>query len=127
MLPSVDGLVFAPVARAEHGEVDGSTRFAYHEQDGVVRASYSGGEIVHGRLVGTRSGDTLDFRYVQLNRSGETSSGHCVSLLSRLPDGRLRLDETWRWESREGSGTSAVEEVLPGPRRSGQDAMLTRQ
>ncbi|WP_051812860.1 hypothetical protein [Kitasatospora sp. MBT63] len=125
MLPSVDGLVFAPVGPAEHGEVDGSTRFAYREQDGVVWASYAGGEIVHGRLVGTRAGDTLKFRYVQLNRGGETAGGHCVSLLSRLPDGRLRLDETWRWESRGGSGTSAVEEVLPDPRRSAPDAMLT--
>ena len=113
MLPSLDGLVFSPTARAEHGEADTGTRFAYREQDGRVWASYQGGDIVHGHLVGTRDGDTLDFRYVQLNLAGTTSSGHCVSALSRLADGRLRLDETWRWESRPGDGTSAVEEVLP--------------
>ncbi|MER8184541.1 hypothetical protein [Kitasatospora sp. NPDC094015] len=119
MLPSVDGLVFAPVGRADHGEVDTATRFAYREQDGLVWAAYAGGAIVHGRLVGTRAGDTLDFRYVQLSQGGETSSGHCVSVLSRLADGRLRMDESWRWESRPGSGTSAVEEVLPRPGRAG--------
>lgn len=113
MLPSLDGLVFSPTGRAEHGEVDAATSFAYREQDGRVWASYQGGDIVHGHLVGTRAGDTLEFRYVQLNRAGETSSGHCVSTLSRLTDGRLRLDESWRWESRPGAGTSTVEEVLP--------------
>ncbi|MEV4561003.1 hypothetical protein AB0K51_28950 [Kitasatospora sp. NPDC049285] len=113
MLPSLDGLEFAPVARPEAGEVDRATRFAYHEQDGVVWADYRGGDIVRGHLVGTRSGDAVEFRYVQLNRHGETNSGHCVSTLTRLADGRLRMDETWRWESRPGSGTSAVEEVLP--------------
>jgi hypothetical protein len=113
MLPSLDGLVFAPLARAEHGEVDTGTSFAYREEDGRVWASYRGGAIVHGHLVGTRTGDTLDFRYVHLNHDGDTSSGHCVSTLSRLADGRLRLDESWRWESRPGAGTSTVEEVLP--------------
>ncbi|GJF31205.1 hypothetical protein KNE206_39050 [Kitasatospora sp. NE20-6] len=113
MLPSLDGLVFSPIARAEHGEADQGTSFAYREQDDRVWASYQGGDIAHGHLVGTRDGDTLDFRYVQLNRTGHTSSGHCVSRLSRLADGRLRLDETWQWESRPGAGTSAVEEVLP--------------
>ncbi|MFG2818584.1 hypothetical protein ACGFX4_04055 [Kitasatospora sp. NPDC048365] len=118
MLPSLDGLTFAPTGRAETGEVDTATRFGYREQDGRVWASYQGGEIVHGHLVGTRVGDTLEFRYVQLNQAGETSSGRCVSELSRLADGRLRLDETWAWESREGSGTSAVEEVLPARREA---------
>jgi hypothetical protein len=109
---SLNGLTFAPLDRPEHGEVDASTRFAYSEADGAVWAEYSGGDIVRGRLVGTRVGDDLDFRYVQLNRSGDTASGHCVSRVSVLPDGRLRLDETWEWESRDGNGTSVVEQVL---------------
>ncbi|WP_406281077.1 hypothetical protein [Embleya sp. NBC_00896] len=108
---SLDGLVFAPLDRPEHGEVDAATRFAYHEADGVVWAEYRGGDIVRGHLVGTRDGDRLDFRYVQLNRAGGTASGHCVSVVVVLADGRLRLDETWEWESRDGKGTSAVEQI----------------
>ncbi|MEE6257225.1 bifunctional helix-turn-helix transcriptional regulator/GNAT family N-acetyltransferase [Plantactinospora sonchi] len=110
-LPSLDGRGFRAVAEVAGGEVDTATRFDYRERDGEISATYAGGAIRTGHLVGTRDGNTLDFRYVQLNRSGETSSGHCVSTVSRLPDGRLRLDETWSWESRDGSGTSAVEEV----------------
>lgn len=110
-LPSLEGRTFRAVAEVDGGEVGTETTFHYLEEDGIVEGTYAGGVIVSGFLVGTRSGDTLDFRYCQLNSDGETSTGHCTATLSRLQDGRLRLDETWEWESRAGSGTSAVEEV----------------
>ncbi|MEU3279284.1 hypothetical protein [Streptomyces antibioticus] len=108
---SLDGLVLAPVADQAPGQVGTRTRFTYHEVEGVVWADYAGGDVVRGHLVGTRRGDRLDFRYVQLKRDGTTSSGHCVSTVGELPDGRVRLTETWEWESQEGSGTSVVEQV----------------
>jgi len=113
---TLDGLVFAPVADQAPGQVGTGTRFTYHETDGVIWADYAGGDIVRGHLVGTRAGDRIDFRYVQLRTDGTTASGHCASTVVILPDGRLRLDETWEWESREGTGTSVVEQVTePGP------------
>lgn len=111
MTRSLDGLTFAPVADQAPGQVGTRTRFTYHEQDGVVWAEYEGGDIVRGHLVGTRAGDRLDFRYVQLKRDGGTACGHCVSTVRDLPDGRVRLEETWEWESRPGSGTSVVEQL----------------
>jgi hypothetical protein len=113
MTPSLDGLVLAPVADQAPGQVGTRTRFSYHEKDGGIWAEYAGGDVVRGHLVGTRTDDRLDFRYVQLTHDGSTSSGHCVSRVVALPDGRVRLEETWEWESREGSGTSVVEQ-LPG-------------
>ncbi|MCQ4208521.1 MULTISPECIES: hypothetical protein [Streptomyces] len=111
MARSLDGLVLAPVADQAPGQVGTRTRFRYHERDGRIWADYEGGDVVRGHLVGTRAGDRLDFRYVQLRTDGSTSSGHCVSVVSERPDGRVRLDETWAWESQEGSGTSVVEEI----------------
>ncbi|MFD4591596.1 hypothetical protein [Streptomyces rubiginosohelvolus] len=111
MARSLDGLVLAPVADQAPGQVGTRTRFTYHEQGGRIWAEYTGGDVVHGRLVGTRDGDALDFRYVQLKQDGTTSSGHCLSTVVDLADGRVRLEERWRWESQEGSGTSVVEEV----------------
>jgi hypothetical protein len=111
MARSLDGLVLAPVADQAPGQVGTRTRFAYHEKDGEIWAEYAGGDVVRGHLVGTRAGDRLDFRYVQLKRDGTTSSGHCVSEVVELPDGRVRLDETWEWESQPGSGTSGVEQL----------------
>ncbi|MBO1333386.1 hypothetical protein [Streptomyces sp. VRA16 Mangrove soil] len=114
MARSLDGLLLAPVADQAPGQVGTRTRFAYHEKDGRIWADYEGGDVVQGHLVGTRAGDRLDFRYVQLKTDGTTSSGHCVSVVSELPDGRVRLDETWQWESQDGSGTSVVEELPDG-------------
>ncbi|MEU4271135.1 hypothetical protein [Streptomyces sp. NPDC026092] len=108
---SLDGLVLAPVADQAPGQVGTRTRFTYHEEEGRIWAEYAGGDVVRGFLVGTRAGDRLDFRYVQLKQDGTTSSGHCVSLVVELPDGRVRLEESWAWESQEGSGTSVVEQL----------------
>src|SRR5262245_52423968 len=95
---------------AASGEASAGTVFEYHEDDGLVWARYAGGAVRLGFLVGTRHGDRLEFRYSQLNESGETSNGRCSTAISVLPDGRVRLDEVWEWESRPGSGTSAAEE-----------------
>jgi hypothetical protein len=100
------------------GEVSAATRLVYHEDGDVVWARYTGGAVVLGFLVGTRHADRLEFRYSQLNADGETSSGYCTAAIEALPDGRLRLAERWRWESRDGAGESAVEELVearPGP------------
>lgn len=110
-LPSLEGRRFAANADTVGGEVSAETVFAYHEADGVVWAEYRGGAVVRGYLVGTRTGNVLEFRYAQVNTAHETSSGRCRSVITLTADGRLRLDETWAWESRPGSGTSAVVEI----------------
>ncbi|MEU6901125.1 MULTISPECIES: hypothetical protein [Streptomyces] len=112
MARSLDGLVFVPVADQAPGQVGRRTRFEYHEHDGVVWADYRGGDVVKGHLIGTREDDTVDFRYVQLRLDGTTASGHCTSLVTVLADGRLRLEESWSWESQKGCGTSSVEQPL---------------
>jgi hypothetical protein len=94
----------------EAGEASSATVFEYHKKEGVVWARYSGGPVRLGFLVGTRDGDHLEFRYSQLNESGETSSGRCSTAVSVLPDGRLRLSEVWAWESKPGAGKSVAEE-----------------
>jgi hypothetical protein len=112
---SLDGRWFRAVAEVDGGDVGPETMFRYAEEDGEIWATYVGGRIRRGYLVGTRDGDRLDFRYAQLSEGGQTATGHAVSRITTLPDGRLRLEETWEWESREGSGTSAVEEIPDEP------------
>jgi len=110
--PSLDGRIFADVTTAHAGDVGADTRFEYHEAaDGTVWARYAGGTVGLGFLVGTRVEDRLDFRYSHVTTDGATASGHCQSTIEVLDDGRLRLHETWEWESRDGSGASTVEEV----------------
>jgi hypothetical protein len=96
---------------ASEGEASSATVFEYHEANDLVWARYEGGAVRLGFLVGIREGDRLEFRYTQLNESGETSSGRCSTTISALPDGRLRLEETWAWETKPGAGASAAEEI----------------
>jgi hypothetical protein len=114
--PSLDGRRFRSVGGVPDGDVGPDTIFSYRQEGEVVHASYRGGTVRLGFLVGTRSGDELSFRYSQLRSDGTTATGRCRSRISVLADGRLRLDEAWAWESHAGSGTSAVEEI-PSPDR----------
>jgi hypothetical protein len=109
-VPSLDGRVFG-VADAGGGVATTETTFRYAEHGEVVSATYEGGTIRRGFLIGTRSGDSLDFRYAQLHTDGSTATGHCTTELELLKDGRVRLNETWQWESRAGSGRSIAEEL----------------
>jgi hypothetical protein len=108
--PSLAHRVFAPVDPGG-GAVSRETIFNYNEDAGVVSATYGGGRIRGGFLIGVRTEDTLDFRYAQLHDDGTTACGHCSTEIEVLPDGRLRLNESWSWESRDGSGESVLEEV----------------
>ncbi len=107
----IDGRRFTGVTNSADGEVDSTTIFNYHQEGGMTWADYAGGAVRKGFLVGTRTDDTLAFRYAHLNLTGETASGKCTSKIEVLADGRVRFNETWAWESRTGTGSSVVEET----------------
>lgn len=108
---SLDGRTLAGVANDEQGEVDEETRFHF-EQDGQrIRARYAGGAVVDGYLVGTFDGRQWDVRYVQLNEDDETATGHSVGDVELLADGRVRVEDEWAWDSKDGAGASVLEEV----------------
>jgi hypothetical protein len=108
-----DGRLFRSVANTPNGEVNADTLFEYHQSDDLVWATYHGGEIRFGTLVGTVESDgALTFHYTHLNTAGVQMAGHCRSIPTSLQDGRVRLDETWRWLTGDrSSGSSAIEEV----------------
>jgi hypothetical protein len=113
---NLEGRRFRDVTPEHAGDVGVETIFDYHESDaGTVWARYRGGAVRLGFLVGTRLDEVLSLRYVHLTTDGETASGRCVSRLELQNDGRLRMYETWSWESKPGSGTSVVEEVSATP------------
>jgi ADP-ribose pyrophosphatase YjhB (NUDIX family) len=110
--PSLEGRRFRDVTEQRRGDAGAGTVFHYHEQpDGTVWARYAGGLVRLGHLVGSRDGDTLDFRYSHVTTDGVTANGHCRSRIEVGDDGRLRLHERWEWESRGGAGTSTLEEL----------------
>ena len=108
-----DGRRFVSVSNSAGGDVDGSTRFDYRQRDGIVWATYEGGGVALGTLVATvGEGAVLDMRYAHVDREGTLRTGTCRSVPERLPDGRLRLHESWHWTSGDrSSGTSILEEI----------------
>ncbi len=78
-----------------------------------MQGTYQGGQIKMGSLIALCNAEgELDMRYQQINLNGEIRTGSCVSKPEILPDGRLRLHETWQWSTGE-RGSSTIEEI-PG-------------
>jgi len=99
-----------------NGEVDRETIFHYHQEDDRLRGTYSGGAIETGQLVGTVQEDgSLNFLYHHLTANGTLMAGECHSEPVPGEDGRLILQERWRWLTGDlSSGVSEVEEILDG-------------
>lgn len=104
---------FRPVSNTENGETSAETLFLYQQNSNILSCTYSGGKIVIGHLIGlVDATGNIDMRYHQVNEKGELMTGFCRSRPEILPDGRIRLYETWQWTSGDGSaGNSILEEV----------------
>ena len=108
-----DGRCFRPVANSPTGQVSSETLFQYTQTGNLLTATYSGGSIRHGQMVGlVKSGGELEFCYHHVTNDGELRSGFCLSSPTVLHDGRIRLEESWYWTMPERTeGQSVVEEV----------------
>ncbi|HMR85316.1 MAG TPA: hypothetical protein PKE30_19365 [Niabella sp.] len=105
--------VFKPVSNTENGETSSETIFHYQQNKNILTATYSGGKIKSGHLIGlVDEAGHLDIRYHQVNNNDELMTGICHSVPEVLPNGKIRLYETWKWTSGDQSqGTSVIEEV----------------
>ena len=108
-----DARIFRPVANSEGGDVNGETKFHYHQRDNIVWATYAGGSVVFGTLLAkVDASGNMDMRYQHVSVDGNFKSGHCQSRPETLPDGRVRLHEQWEWtDGAEGQGVSIIEEI----------------
>ncbi len=104
---------FRPIRNTDNGETSSETIFHYQQQGNILTSRYSGGKIKSGHLIGlVDENGSIDMRYHQVNEAGELMTGICRSMPEILPDGRIRLHETWRWTSGDGSaGESIIEEI----------------
>lgn len=110
---NLDGKRFRSVETTENGDVDGDTVFTYRQQDGLISASYAGGFIIEGHLMGTILPDgRLSFVYHHVDLDHRISAGECISTPETLADGRVRLVESWQWFTGDCSqGDSIIEEI----------------
>jgi GNAT superfamily N-acetyltransferase len=91
-------------------EVNNDTAFTFWQKDGMVAGMYAGGQIKVGELAGFVDGDRLHFHYEQYNLQNENSSGNADDIIEIMENGKIRLIDRWKWESRDGQGTCIMEE-----------------
>lgn len=109
---SLNGIKMHVVSTADGGEVNFATIFDFTQDGSIVTARYSGGKIKLGYLVGImNSSGSLQFRYTQVDNDGRLDGGYSTCEVSRMVDGRVRLLEHFKWESRQGTGTNVFEEI----------------
>ena len=109
-----NGRKFVSIENTANGEVSSKTYFEYKQEGNIISATYYGGEIVKGLLIGiVHENSCLKFRYNHINQKNEIRGGECVSTPEILPDGRIRLYESWKWLDAEATeGKSIIEEVV---------------
>lgn len=96
---------------ANRGVVGTETQLHLIQRGCRVVGKYTGGRIRRDCLVGRITGSTLRWRYLQREISGELHAGRALCELIVHPDGRARIVEHFRWETREGSGTNVFDEL----------------
>lgn len=107
-----DNKIFRPVSNTENGETSQETIFIYRQHDKILTAQYSGGKIKTGHLLGlVANNGEIEMSYQQINDRNELMTGICKSKPEILPNGKIRLHETWEWTSGDFSkGNSIIEE-----------------
>lgn len=104
---------FRPVQNSANAETSEETVFLYQQEGDLLHCSYLGGQIKKGHLLGRVAEDgAIEMVYHQVNREGELKTGICQSIPEILPNGKIRLYESWQWTSGDRStGKSILEEL----------------
>ncbi|WP_252732457.1 MULTISPECIES: n-acetylglutamate synthase [Cellulophaga] len=104
---------FKPIQNSENGETSSETIFKYQQSGNILTSEYSGGQIISGHLIGlVDNKGIIEMRYHQVNKKRELMTGECISTPEILPNGKIRLYESWKWTSgNQSKGKSILEEV----------------
>jgi hypothetical protein len=109
---SLDGVRMNVIKTDPDGVVNKDTFFLFSQEENIVSASYSGGKIKQGFLIGILNENKLIFSYCQLQKDGNIDNGQSACELSMSENGKLRLTENFTWASREGiAGINVFEEL----------------
>jgi len=97
---TLDKVKMNVIKTAPNGVVNESTIFFFSQTGNFVYATYSGGPIFKGYLVGTISNDKLVFSYCQIQIIGKIDNGQSECDIIFGENGKIRLIEHFKWASR---------------------------
>lgn len=93
-----NGRHFVPKSNTENGEVDEKTIFHYFQENDILWAEYSGGDVEKGFIIGKVAlNGELDFHYQHLNKDGQIRIRKCHSIPYIMENGKIELREKWQW------------------------------
>jgi hypothetical protein len=103
---------FVPRANP-HGVSGADTVFHYQVDGAALRATYRGGRVTLGHVVGRATGgDAIETLYHSLTADGELLAGWSRGRVGVDADGRTTLDFEWGWlAGAEGGGESSYVEL----------------
>lgn len=103
MVIDLNGKRFKALANSE-------TVFNYYQDEQIIWANYSGGEIVKGSLIGkVIDSDSFEFVYQHLNNQNELLTGKCTSFPKMNSESKIEISEEWQWTCSDFStGTSTL-------------------
>lgn len=81
-----------------NGEVSGETIFYYQQVGKQIEATYSGGRIISGHLIGFMTSEsTFTMSYHHINEKNELRVGQCNTEIEIQNNGKIKLIENWQW------------------------------
>ncbi|MDB5135265.1 MAG: n-acetylglutamate synthase [Mucilaginibacter sp.] len=92
------------IQTALNGVVNELTIFTFSQNGSFVSATYSGGPIFKGFLVGTIHHDKLLFSYCQIQTDGTIDNGQSECEITIAGNGKIRLVENFKWVSENDEG-----------------------
>ena len=106
---------FKPLSSSQNSETSGDTIFHYRQKDDLLHATYSGGSVRFGQLIGkVDENGKIDMCYQHLNNLGKLKTGTCKSIPEIDSSGKIILHENWQWTSGDASkGSSILIEIDP--------------
>ena len=104
---------FKPLNNSDNGEVSDDTIFCYKQNDDIITATYQGGHILKGQLIGKIFNDNhIEFAYQHINIEKELMTGVCKSYPTINENGKVLLEEFWQWTCKDNSkGQSTIIEI----------------
>jgi len=90
-------------------EVTDETSFTFTQVDELVTAEYHGGMVENGQLTGYMDGAMMVFHFDQIDTSGQRNSGNSIDAVEILKNGKIRLIDRWKWETKRGEGYCILE------------------
>jgi hypothetical protein len=87
------------IKTAQNGVMNDLTIFTFSQTDNVVSATYCGGEILKGYLVGTVDNDELFFCYCKLQTNGKMDNGQSECDIAIGENQKIKLIERFEWRT----------------------------